>query len=299
MYLTGFADEAGKSIDVQIKATQELGWENIESRVVNEANIHDIPDSEFDEACEKLEAAGVKINCFGSAVANWAKQITEPFDSSLEETRRAIPRMQRLGTKLIRVMSFAVLKDRELDDQMSAERFARMRELQKMYADAGIQCVHENCMNYGGMGWTYTLEIIENVPGMKLVFDTGNPVFTDDRTKAKPYPKQSAWEFYDHVKEHIAYVHIKDGYWDKDEEKAVFTHAEEGEGDVRRIVKDLLDNGYDGGISIEPHLAVVFHDASITSDADIQYANYVEYGHRMMKLIEDVGHGDKIANIKR
>jgi len=300
MYLTGFADEAGGSIDVQIEATKELGWKNIESRNAGSANIHDIPDDEFDVVCGKLQDAGITINCFGSAIANWGKQIDQPFDSSLAEARRAIPRMQRLGTRLIRIMSFAVLKDREPDDQMADERFRRLRELQKMFADAGITPVHENCMNYGGMGWPYTLRLVENVPGLKLVFDTGNPVFSLDRSKPKPHPTQSSWEFYQHVKEHIAYVHIKDGLWDylKNENRA-FTYPGEGEGDVRAIVKDLLDSGYDGGFSMEPHLAVVHHDKSITSPEEIRYANYVEYGRRFVKLIQDIGHGDNVKMLTR
>ncbi len=289
MYLTGFADEAGNDIDTQIRATKELGWENIESRNVDGKNLHDLSDAEFDVVYGKLAEAGVKINCFGSNIANWGKQITDPFDSSLEEARRAIPRMQRLGTKLIRIMSFAVLEDRSLDDQMEEERFARVRELYKMFTDVGITPVHENCMNYGGLGWAYTLKLIENVPGLKLVFDTGNPPFTDDKTKPKPYPKQSAWDFYSHVKEHVAYIHIKDYKHDPSKQKnECFTFAGDGEGDVRRIVKDLLANGYDGGISMEPHLAVVFHDETVQSEDKARYDNYVEYGRRFMKLLEEI-----------
>ena len=151
LYLTGFADEAASDIDGQIRATRELGWENIESRNINGVNIHDISDEEFDIVYGKLQDAGVKINCFGSAIANWGKKITEPMDSSLEEARHAIPRMQQLGTKLIRVMSFAVIKENGPDNQMEKERFTRVLELYKMFTDAGITPVHENCMNYGGM----------------------------------------------------------------------------------------------------------------------------------------------------
>jgi sugar phosphate isomerase/epimerase len=287
MYMTGFADEAASAIEGQIRATLELGWKNIESRNVNGRNLHDIPDADFDDVCRKTAAAGVNINCFGSAIANWGKKINEPFDSSLAEARRASPRMQRLGTKLIRIMSFAVLKDRGPDDQMEQERFRRMRELQTMFADAGLTPVHENCMNYGGMGWRYTLRLLENVPGLKLVFDTGNPIFSDDMNRPAPRPKQSAWEFYEHVRDHIAYVHIKDGRWDAKEGKSTFTFPGEGEGDVRRIVKDLLSRGYDGGFSMEPHLAAVYHDPAITAPEDIKYRNYVEYGRRFERLVAD------------
>ena len=290
MILMGIADEAGASIDTQIKATQTLGWQHIEARNVlapgfPSGNIHDIPDAAFDIVARRLEEAAVRIYCFGSAIGNWGKKIDQPFDSSLAEARRAIPRLQRLGTKYIRIMSFAI---RDGEDQMEAERFRRVRELTQMFLDAGIQPVHENCMNYGGMGWTFMLRLLENVPGLEVVFDTGNPVFNDDRTKPKPHPKQNAWEFYEHVKDYVAHVHIKDARWNPAKNDADYTYPGEGQGDVKRILQDLVTRGYAGGISIEPHLAVVFHDATVTSSAEAQFNTYVEYGRRLMKLIEEV-----------
>jgi sugar phosphate isomerase/epimerase len=154
MYLTGFADEAGIGIEAQIKATLDLGWKHIESRNINGKNLHDISDAEFDRVAGLLQDNGITVNCFGSTIANWSKLITEPMDSSVAEARRAVIRMQRLGTKLVRIMSFAVLKDREPDDQMETERFRRVRELHAMFSGAGLTPVHENCMNYGGMGWS-------------------------------------------------------------------------------------------------------------------------------------------------
>lgn len=291
MYLTGFADEAADSIDGQIRATQELGWQFIEARNVAGTNIHDIAEPEFDAVCGKLADAGIKVNCFGSAIANWGQQITEPFDKSLEQTERAIPRMQKLGARMIRIMSFAVLKDRPPEDQMKEERFQRLRELVGRFRDAGITPVHENCMNYGGLGYTYTLELLEHVPGLELVFDTGNPVFSDDCSRPKPHPKQSPWEFYNQVKDHIAYIHIKDGVWDFDAGGTMrFTFAGEGQGDVRAIVKEALDNGYAGGISMEPHIAAVFHDPDANSKEEIRYRAYVEYGRRFQQLLSDIGH---------
>ncbi len=286
MYLTGFADEAARSIEGQIRATKELGWENIESRNIDGKNIHDLDEAAFDAVCGKLQDAGVRVNCFGSAIANWSKSVEEPFDSSLAETRRAIPRMQRLGAKLVRIMSFAVLKNRAPDDQMEEERFRRVRELQTMFAGEGLLPVHENCMNYGGMGWRYTLRLVENVPGLKLVFDTGNPLFTRDCDSDDPEAVQSSWDFYSHVKEHIAYVHIKDGKRDPQTGKMNYTFPGEGDGDVVRIVNDLAASGYDGGISIEPHMKAVHHDpARQASEDDARYANYVEYGRRMAAIV--------------
>jgi len=286
MYFTGFADEAAKDLTNQIKATKTLGWTNIEARAIDGVNIHNLPEERFEQVVDELEAAGVKVNCFGSTIANWGKKITEPFDSSLEEINRAIPRMKRLGTKLVRVMSFARLDDREPNDQMEEERFRRLRELTKMFLDQGMQPVHENCMNYGGMGWSYTLRLLDEIPGLKLVFDTGNPVFSANRMLPEPCPVQSPWEFYAQVRDHIAYVHIKDGYML--DGKAVYTWPGEGTGDVVCICRDLLAGGYDGGFSIEPHMGAVFHDPSVVTDADRRFAMYVEYGRRMERILESV-----------
>ena len=289
MYLTGFADEAAKDLAGQIRATQQLGWRHIESRAIDGANIHDLSDAAFDQACAQLQDAGIRINCFGSTIGNWGKDIRKPIDLDLEQTRRAIPRMQRLGAKLIRIMSYAVIPDAPANEQMEEERFRRVAELTRMFLDAGIQPVHENCMNYGGMGWPYTLKLLEHVPGLKLVFDTGNPVFTLDRTQPKPHPRQSSWEFYTHVREAVVYVHIKDGTVDRETGKDIYCWPGEGDGDVVRICQDLIVRGYNGGISIEPHMAAVFHDQTSTSDDQTRMATYIEYGRRMEKILLSLG----------
>jgi sugar phosphate isomerase/epimerase len=289
MYFTGFADEAASDFDGQIKATKELGWKLIETRGLCGGNLASITDSQFDEVCAKLEKEGVGFNCFGSGIGNWAKPITEPPDSSYDEMRKAIPRMQKLGIKLIRIMSFLVVKDLYQKD-FRDEAVKRVKVIAKMAEDAGIICVHENCNSWGGLSLEHTLRLIEGVnsPALKLVYDTGNPVFDDDVRGKPPYRKQSSWEFYDSVREHVVYVHIKDGRII--DGKNIYTFPGEGDGDVRKIVKDLLKNGYDSGFSMEPHMVTVYHDKSV-SEAEKQanmYKNYVEYGKRFMKLLAEV-----------
>lgn len=292
MYLTGISDEAGVELDTQIKATKELGWHTIEARSVKvgnwpAANIHDLPEPAFEITAQKLKEAGIGVCCFGSTIANWGKRITDPPDSSIAEAKRAIPRMQCLGTKLIRIMSFAIREDS--DDQMEEERFRRLRDLTRMFLDAGLQPVHENCMNYGGMGWPFALRLLENVPGLKWVWDTGNPLFNPDRSKPKPWPRQDPWEFYQKVKPWIVHVHVKDVIWDATRNEAIYTWPGEGHGKVREILADLVNSGYNGGISIEPHIAAVFHDPNAkTVPPEAQYASYVEYGRRLQKLVSEI-----------
>jgi sugar phosphate isomerase/epimerase len=297
MYYTGFADEAGDSIDVQIQATLELGWSHIESRSVDGVNLTDVSDRTFDRVCEELAAAEVHINCFGSAIANWSRdpRSEEDFQYSVEALRRAIPRMQRLGANMIRGMSFGLVEDEELDSpELEQLIFDQVGHLVRICEEAGILYLHENCMNYGGMSYMHTLRLLDSIrsPNLRLVFDTGNPVFTDHRLGPTPYRKQASWEFYSNVRDWIHYVHIKDGRYIR-ESGSIFPLVEytfpgQGDGDVARIVDDLLQTGYDGGFSIEPHLAVVHHDDSVQSVDEVRYANYVEYGRRFMRLVDAV-----------
>lgn len=62
----------------------------------------------------------------------------------------------------------------------------------------------------------------------------------------------------------------------------------EGEGFVRKIVADLLSRGYDGGISIEPHVAAVIHQGEGPVPEEILYSSYLEYGRRFMKIVSEV-----------
>ena len=165
MFFTGFADEAGAALSVQIAATRALGWRHIEMRnvrvegaisanfaegarsAVAGGNVCDIPDAAFEILVAALDEANVQINCFGSALANGGKSVEAPFDDEWQEAKRAARRMERLGTRLIRVMSYRALPGA---DQMAAERFRRLREMNQLFADIGAQMVHENCAGYGG-----------------------------------------------------------------------------------------------------------------------------------------------------
>lgn len=316
MYLTGFADEAGAAIATQIVATKELGWSNIELRNTGfEGDLATMSDDDFESLYAALREAAVAVNCFGSSISNWGKSIETPFEETLVDVRRCIPRLQRLKTPMVRIMSYAIIRDPDtwvpLPDelQMFEERCRRMNEFVPMFLDAGIQPVHENCMNYGGMCWKNTLRLLEAVPGLKLVFDTGNPPFSADMgagVTTPPLPRQNTWEFYSHVKDCIEYVHIKDAKGEAAEipgktfpEGQTFTYPGEGDGDVEKVVADLLNNGYDGGFSIEPHLQVVFHEEGGETQEKAQYESYVEYGRRFEALLERIRAQGPDSNVQR
>jgi len=294
MKLTGIGDEGANTLAGQIRAARELNWNSIEMRGVEvpgfaKANFHDIPDDAFDLAVRALEDSGVEVYCFGSTIMNWAKKVEDPFEATLKEVKRCIPRMQRLNTRFVRIMSF---KPGDEEHRIPTEVFRRVKDVTNMFIDAGLQPVHENCMNYGGMSWQHALELLDKCPGLKWVFDTANPVFNPDRSKSRPWPRQDAWEFWTHIRDHVAHIHIKDATWNDAKDDADYNWPGEGQGRVQDILKDAVARGYDAGISIEPHMVVVFHDAkSKATSEDAMLQNYIEYGRRLEAMISELGVG--------
>ena len=290
MTLSGFTDEAGQPLATQIKATQALGWRNISARSIDGQNIHDLPEAAFQDAVVQLNDADIGVIEFGSLIGSWSKPLESDFAVTIAEIERAIPRMQQLGTKLIRIMSYAQKPWGE--DQHEAERFRRLREIVNRFADAGIQALHENCMNWGGFSAQHSLRLVEEVPGLKLVFDTGNPVFQRDRSQDEPYPWQDALDFYQTVKEHVAHVHIKDCLHPPEgsTEPEKYTLPGAGLARLPEILKTLKADGYTGALAIEPHVATVFH-AQAGENADPQecFDSYVEYGKALETLLDACG----------
>jgi sugar phosphate isomerase/epimerase len=285
---TGFPDEASRDLEKQIEATKALGWSAISARMIGGANIHELADDEFERTAARLDESGIRVPEFGSLIGNWGKKITGDFAVTLGEIGRAIPRMRRLGTGLVRIMSYA--QEPWGEDQHEAERFRRLREIVRRFADAGITAAHENCMNWGGFSAAHSLRLVEEVPGLKLIFDTGNPVFQRDRSKPEPHPWQDAFEFWQTVRDHVVHIHVKDCHNPvRDGVEPEYTMPGEGSAKVREILADALTRGYSGHIAIEPHVATVFHAADPTQvDWQQCYDSYIEYGHRMARLVANL-----------
>ncbi len=294
MILTGIGDEAGELLDSQIRAVRELGWAHLELRTVGvpgfaAANAHDLPGAAFDIAARQLEDSGISVCCFGSTIMNWACRVSDPFEMTLDAVRRTIPRLKRTRTQLVRIMSF---RPDEEDYRIPGEVLRRVRDVTNMFLDEGLQPLHENCMNHGGMSWQHALELMDKCPGLKWVFDTGNPLVNPDRSKAKPWPTQDPWEFWEHVRDHVLHIHVKDlkaepaGGTVEAAAKPVYTWPGEGAAKVQAILADARARGYSGAISIEPHMVAVFHEPGTEKPADTaKTKNFIEYGRVLQTLM--------------
>lgn len=279
MFSSGIADEAGKDIATQIRAHKELGWKHIEIRTVDGVGLTLMSDEAFDNVYRAVTEAGLTVSCFASALCNWSRPITTPFEVDVEELLTAIPRMHRFGCKIIRIMSYPNDKANPLPEaEWHKAAVRRIKLLARIAEDGGVILVHENCDGWGGESPENSLRLLEEVnsPALKLLYDTGNVIAHD----------QDGWDFYSKTREHIVYVHIKDAV-KTPEGKIQYRYCGEGNGQVRRILTDLIRNGYDGGFSIEPHLKAIIHESKDADDPLAGYKAYVEYGRRLDAILKE------------
>jgi sugar phosphate isomerase/epimerase len=200
--LSGLADEAADDIDGQIAAHQALGWKALELRLLNGKQFSGpaVSDDEFKQAIEKIEAAGMRVSSYASAIGNWSRPITGDFATDLADLKVLIPRMRRTGTKFVRTMSW--VRGEVSEDAWRDEGVRRYKEMAKLAADGGIMLLHENCEGWGGTSPDNARAFMESVdhPNVRYLFDIGNTVSYGLPTLP----------FYEAVKPFIAYVHVKD-----------------------------------------------------------------------------------------
>jgi sugar phosphate isomerase/epimerase len=139
------------------------------------------------------------------------------------------------------------------------------------------------------MSWEHTLKMLEAVPGLKLVYDTGNPGLTPDFRKPYPYPNQDSLEVWEHLKAHVVHIHIKDGRRNSSTGEETYFFPGEGDCEVKKILGDAVSTGYSGNCTIEPHMAAVFHDRAVQSSPELRFNNFIEYGKRTEALFQDMG----------
>ena len=277
MRCSGISDAAGEAIAVQIQAHKEVGWEYMELRLVDGENLALVPDAKFDEVYAAVTEAGMKVSGFAGTIGNWSKKISGDFRPDVDELERVIPRMHRFGTRYLRIMTWPNDPDTPWpDEKWRRESSRRVKKLATMAEDGDVILAIENCRGWAGLTPENALQFIDEVgsPALKWLYDTGNVVGHG----------QDPWGFYSKIKPHIAYVHIKDSGREGPEGRMRAVYCGEGEAMVTEIIEDLLASGYDGFVSIEPHIAAVVHTGE-TSDPETMYRTYVEYGRRLNGIV--------------
>lgn len=274
--LCGIGDEAAAGSADQISALTQLGWDLIELRNVDSVALADLDAEAFGTLVRKLDTAGLQVACVDSRIANWGRCVTADFTEDLRELDILAERCARLNTRLVRVMSYPNdgLDERDWRDEV----YRRMRLLAARAEDAGLTLVHENCAGWAGREATRMLDLLDHVnsPALKLLFDTGNGV-------AYGY---DSYPLLREIVPHVVHVHIKDAVGDTEDQQYVLPG--EGVCRVAECLRLLLDHGYRGVCSIEPHINVRPHE-SLAAAGTGGLDTFVAYGRALERLMASVG----------
>lgn len=236
--LSAFADEISNDIDIQMDVLDKYNIKFIEFRSAKKP-VLDYTKEELLEIKKKLDDRGFKISALGSPIGK--VNIDTDFNRYLEIVKRAFDVAHILNTRFVRIFSFYVPSGKEDDyEDIVIDRIGKMvSEAEK----DDIELLHENEKAIYGDNAERCLKILKSIDSQYLwaTFDPANFV----QCGVNPYP-----DAYELLKDYIKYVHIKDAKFDG----GIVTPAGEGDGNVSNIVDGLNKSGYEGFLSIEPHL---------------------------------------------
>ncbi|HET9644170.1 MAG TPA: sugar phosphate isomerase/epimerase family protein [Burkholderiaceae bacterium] len=264
--LTGLADEAASGLGEQIACHHMLGWRTLELRSVQGEPVGALPASRLDRIADVLCEADMTVPVIASRIGNWGRDIADPFDEDLAEFDRLATFGARVGTKMIRVMSYPARAAAEDDWQREVVR--RLRTLAARAQDRGLVIVHENCAGWGGRSVEHLCRLAESIPdrGFALLFDMGNG----------PSYGYDSLEMLRAIVSRVVHVHVKDARREAGG-PVRFTLPGEGECRVAECLELLEHHGYEGMYSIEPHLHVVPHLGMQTAGDDERAAARTAY----------------------
>lgn len=238
--MSAFADEIDPGLDVQMDVLEQHGISYIEMRGVGGKNITQYSLEEVMEIKRRLDKRGFRISAIGSPIGKIS--ITDDFGPHLELFRHTLEIAKILETRYIRMFSFYI-PEGEKPENYRGEVMDRWRRFLEAAEGTGIMLLHENEKDIYGDTPQRCLDLVKEMDNgnMKLIFDPANFVQCDVET----YP-----EAYELLKEHVVYLHIKDAVYSDHH----VVPAGQGDGKVKEILESLYKRGFEGFLSIEPHL---------------------------------------------
>lgn len=238
--LSGFSDEISKVVEEQFAVLNKLNINYFEPRGIDGKNISTLNEEEIAELKEKMNRYGIKASSIGSPVGKI--KLEEPFEEHFEMFKHVVHIAKELGAKYIRMFSFWHEGGDEWTAAEREEVFTRLRRMIAYAAEYDVVLLHENEKDIYGDTVDRCVDLMKELSceHFKSVFDPANFVQSKQDTKYA----------YESLKDYIAYMHIKDAKCVDDS----VVPAGLGDGNIPFILKDLFANGYDGFLSLEPHL---------------------------------------------
>lgn len=237
--ISGFSDEITENVEEQFRALNRLGMGFFEPRGIDGKNIADLSWEEVTELKKKMDAFGIKASSIGSPIGK--VKLESDFGEHFELFKRVVETACRLEAEYIRMFSFY----HEGGSWTREERGEVLERLGRMirYAEEhGVVLLHENEKDIYGDTVERCSDLMEELGGrhFRAVFDPANFVQCGQNTR----------EAYERLKEHIAYMHIKDAL----AADGRVVPAGAGDGELEWLLRSLLKGGYRGFLSLEPHL---------------------------------------------
>lgn len=235
-----FADEIDSSVDKQIALLKELGISWIEFRSGDGKGVADYTAKEAQALREKLDVAGIRISALGSPIGKI--DITQDFEPHFKTFQAMAELTEIYGTDKIRMFSFFMPEGADVSSYRD-EVMKRMSRLVDYAASKNLVLLHENEKDIYGDLAPRCLDLMKEFYGssFQCTFDFANFVQCG----------QDTLEAYEMLEPYISYVHIKDALF----ENGSVVPAGEGDGQVAEILGRLEKKGFDGFLSLEPHLA--------------------------------------------
>jgi len=238
--LSGFADEIGPDLDLQVQTLRAERMHYLELRGVWDTNVLDLSDAQRCDIRGRLDDAGIGVSSIGSPIGK--VRIDLPWPDHVDRFRHCLDVAEEFEAPYIRLFSYYPPEGGRIADHRD-EVLRRLREQVAMAADRPVALLHENEADIFGMTPEACLDIAEHVPGLGLIFDPANFVHAGINAL-------QAWKM---LRDRVVYFHIKD--MRAADGKCV--PAGEGDGHIPEILADAAGRlGYQGFVSLEPHLAV-------------------------------------------
>lgn len=240
--ISGFADEMSPELGFQLRELNRLGVGFLEPRTVDGRNISDLTREQVKEMKSALAGAGVKVSSIGSPLGKIS--IEEDFGPHMEKLKRTLEIQKELDAPYVRMFSFYIPKGREAGE-FRGQVLDRLGQMAAEAARWDGMLLHENEKGIYGDTAPRCLDLMEQLSGphFRAVFDFANFVEVG----------QDTLEACRLMKPYIQYIHIKDAESLPDGKKRIVP-AGQGEGHVEEILRDLHAGGWEGFLSLEPHL---------------------------------------------
>lgn len=242
--LSAFADEIDPNPEVQVDVLKQCGVQHIELRSILKTNVLDLTDAQVADLKALIDKHGITLSAIGSPIGKI--KIDQPFEPHLKRFQRAIELCKVFGTPNIRVFSYYLPEGGGEWDNWRRDVMDRMFEKVKLAENAGVRLVHENEHGIYGDSPDRVHDLLQTVSEQTsdrhfgAAFDPANYVFCG----------YDPWEGWEKARDYTVHFHIKD--WSAGEKHGRM--AGEGEGQIPKIMSDVIKRGYDGFATLEPHL---------------------------------------------